>query len=72
MAAHGLAPIRSILLMNINLGTLYLFIYLSTVNVYGYIPDAAHIINIAPSNTLNALSTSIVKSTCPGVSITFI
>lgn len=71
IAYQGFAPILSNLLINIILGTLYRDIYLWTVRVYGYTPATPQINNTPPSNTLNALSTSIVKSTCPGVSIKF-
>lgn len=69
---HGLAPILSNLLTKIILGTLYLCICLLTVKVCGWTPPTPQRSKTAPSNTLNALSTSIVKSTWPGVSIRLI
>ena len=65
------APARSILLTNAILGTLYLFACLQTVSDCGSTPPTAQKTDTAPSSTLSDLSTSIVKSTCPGVSIIF-
>lgn len=72
MAGQGLAPILSNLLIKIILGTLYRDIYLWTVKVYGWTPATPQMSKTPPSKTLNALSTSIVKSTWPGVSIRLI
>ena len=64
-----LAPILSILLKNAILGTWYLSACLQTVSDCGCTPSTAENTATAPSSTLNDLSTSTVKSTCPGVSI---
>lgn len=69
---HGSAPIRSSLLIKATLGTWYLFICLSTVIDWLCTPPTLQRTRIAPSRTRKALSTSIVKSTWPGVSIIFI
>ena len=63
------APARSILLTNAILGTLYLLACLQTVSDCGSTPELPQKTTTAPSNTLRDLSTSIVKSTWPGVSI---
>lgn len=68
----GLEPILSNLLINARHGTLYRFICLFTVKVWLCTPPTAQSTKIAPSSTLNARSTSTVKSTWPGVSIMFI
>ncbi len=72
IALNGLAPILSSLFTNIILGTWYLIICLLTVIVCGCTPPTPHNNKTAPSNTLNALYTYIVKSTWPGVSIRLI
>ena len=69
IAVNGFAPSRSNLLMNMILGTLYLIICLFTVRVWGCTPATPQISKTPPSKTLRALSTSIVKSICPGVSM---
>ena len=66
------APTRSILLTKIILGTSYLLACRQTVSVCGWTPDDAQRTTTAPSGTRNERSTSIVKSTCPGVSIILI
>ena len=66
------APARSILLTKTILGTSYLLACLQTVSDWGSTPDVPQKTTTAPSRTLKDLSTSIVKSTCPGVSIIFI
>src|SRR3990172_6280209 len=58
--------------MNAILGTLYLSACLHTVSDCGSTPPTEQKTATAPSSTLRDLSTSIVKSTCPGVSIIFI
>ena len=67
-----LAPVLSNLLIKHILGTLYLSACLQTVSVCGSTPATPSKTAIAPSNTLSDLSTSMVKSTCPGVSIILI
>ena len=64
-----LAPARSILLTNATRGTLYLFICRQTVSDWGCTPDTAQYTATAESSTRSERSTSIVKSTCPGVSM---
>ena len=66
------APVRSILFTKIILGTSYLFAWRQTVSVCGCTPDEAQRTTTAPSSTRKERSTSIVKSTCPGVSIILI
>src|SRR3546814_3312158 len=66
-----LAPVRSILLTNARRGTLYLLAWRHTVSDCGCTPPTAHSTNTAPSSTRSERSTSIVKSTCPGVSMMF-
>ena len=66
------APTLSILFKNAILGTSYLSACLQTVSDWGWTPSTAENTATAPSSTLNDLSTSTVKSTCPGVSIIFI
>ena len=66
------APIRSILLTNANLGTWYLLACRHTVSDCGSTPPTAQNTATAPSSTRNDRSTSMVKSTCPGVSIILI
>ena len=67
-----LAPALSILLTKTILGTSYLLACLHTVSDWGSTPEVPQKTTTAPSNTLKDLSTSIVKSTWPGVSIIFI
>ena len=66
------APALSILFTKTILGTSYLFACLQTVSDCGSTPDVPQKTTTAPSNTLSDRSTSIVKSTCPGVSIILI
>src|SRR5690554_2295044 len=66
------APVRSILFTKTILGTSYLFACRHTVSVCGCTPEEPQSTTTAPSKTRNERSTSIVKSTCPGVSITLI
>ena len=66
------APERSILLTKASLGTLYLFAWRHTVSDCGSTPPTAQNTAQAPSRTLSDLSTSMVKSTCPGVSMILI
>jgi hypothetical protein len=66
------AHILSILLKKHNLGTEYFVACLHTVSDCGSTQAAPSKTAIPPSKTLNALSTSTVKSTCQGVSIIFI
>ena len=66
------APALSILLTKAILGTEYLFACLHTVSDCGSTPPTAQKTATALSRTLRDLSTSIVKSTCPGVSIMLI
>ena len=54
------------------LGTPYLSAWRQTVSDCGSTPPTAQNSATAPSKILNDLSTSTVKSTCPGVSIIFI
>ena len=53
-------------------GTLYLSACRHTVSVWGSTPDTASRIAMAPSSTRSERSTSIVKSTWPGVSMMLI
>ena len=69
---HGSAPILSSLLINASLGTSYLLICRSTVIDWLCTPPTLQKTRMAPSRTRKALSTSIVKSTWPGVSIILI
>ena len=66
------APTRSILFTKHIRGTLYLSACRQTVSVCGSTPPTAQKIATAPSSTRSDLSTSIVKSTWPGVSIMLI
>ena len=66
------APVLSNLLTKHILGTLYLSACLHTVSDCGSTPATPSKTATAPSKTLNDLSTSTVKSTCPGVSIILI
>ncbi len=65
----GLAPVRSILLMKATRGTLYRFIWRSTVIDCDCTPATAQRTSTAPSRTRSERSTSTVKSTWPGVSM---
>ena len=62
----GLAPVRSILLMNASRGTWYRFIWRSTVIDCDCTPATAQSTSTAPSRTRSDRSTSTVKSTWPG------
>ena len=66
------APVRSILLTKTIRGTSYLLAWRHTVSVCGWTPEEPHRTTTAPSSTRRERSTSIVKSTCPGVSIILI
>ena len=66
------APALSILLTNTIRGTEYFSIWRQTVSVCGCTPDEPHSTKTAPSSTRKERSTSMVKSTCPGVSIILI
>ena len=66
------APTRSILLTKAMRGTLYLSACLQTVSLWGSTPPTPQNTAQAPSSTRNDLSTSTVKSTCPGVSMILI
>ena len=68
----GLAPVRSILLMNAIRGTAYRFIWRSTVIDCDCTPATAQSTSTAPSSTRSDRSTSTVKSTWPGVSMMLI
>ena len=63
------APILSILLTKTIRGTSYVSAWRQTVSVCGSTPAAPSRTATAPSRTRNERSTSIVKSTCPGVSM---
>ena len=63
------APIRSILLTKQMRGTLYLSAWRQTVSDCGSTPATASNTATAPSSTLSERSTSMVKSTWPGVSM---
>jgi len=63
------APARSILLTNTNRGTSYLLACRHTVSVCGCTPEEPQSTTTAPSRTLSERSTSMVKSTWPGVSM---
>ena len=65
------APTRSILLMKQMRGTLYLFPCRQTVSDWGCTPCTASNTAQAPSRTRRDRSTSMVKSTWPGVSMMF-
>mmetsp|Transcript_33942 Transcript_33942/g.95515 ORF Transcript_33942/g.95515 Transcript_33942/m.95515 type:complete len:233 (+) Transcript_33942:2722-3420(+) len=71
-ARNGSAPERSSLLMKVRCGTLYRFICRCTVKVWLCTPATPHSTSTAPSSTRSARSTSMVKSTCPGVSMMLI
>ena len=63
------APMRSILLMNAMRGTRYLSACRHTVSDWGSTPATESNNAMAPSSTRSERSTSIVKSTWPGVSM---
>ena len=63
------APILSILLTKTMRGTLYLSAWRQTVSVCGSTPALASSTQTAPSSTRSERSTSMVKSTWPGVSM---
>ena len=54
------------------LGTPYLSAWCHTVSDWGSTPSTAEKTTTAPSRTLRLRSTSMVKSTCPGVSMMWI
>ncbi len=60
---------RSILLMNATRGTLNLSAWCHTVSDCGSTPSTAENTTTAPSSTRRLRSTSMVKSTWPGVSM---
>src|SRR5690606_14060323 len=64
-------PARSILLTNTMRGTSYLLAWRQTVSDCGSTPEDAQNTTTAPSSTRSERSTSMVKSTCPGVSMMF-
>ena len=66
------APVLSNSLTKQTRGTLYLSACLQTVSDCGSTPATPSKTATAPSKTFNDLSTSMVKSTCPGVSIILI
>ena len=66
------APVLSSLFTKHILGTLYLSACLHTVSDWGSTPATPSNTATAPSKTFNDLSTSIVKSTWPGVSMMLI
>ena len=66
------APVRSILLTKTIRGTWYLSAWRQTVSDWGSTPDEPQNTTTAPSSTRRERSTSIVKSTCPGVSMMLI
>src|SRR4030066_379219 len=66
------APIRSILLTKAILGIRYLSACLQTVSDWGSTPPTEQKTATAPSRTRRDRSTSMVKSTCPGVSMILI
>ena len=63
------APILSILLQKTMRGTLYLSPWRQTVSVCGSTPWLESSTQTAPSSTRSERSTSMVKSTWPGVSM---
>ncbi len=69
MTLKKLAPVRSILLTKARRGTLYLLAWRQPVSDCGCTPPTAQYTMQAPSSTRIERSTSIVKSTCPGVSM---
>ena len=64
-----LAPVRSILFTKAKRGTLCLLAWRQTVSDCGWTPPTAQYTITAPSRTRIERSTSMVKSTCPGVSM---
>ena len=66
------APRRSSLFTKAMAGTWYFLHCCHTVPVWASTPPTAHRITTAPSSTLNERSTSMVKSTWPGVSMIWI
>ena len=64
-----LAPVRSILLMKQMRGTPYLSAWRHTVSDCGSTPATESNTQTAPSSTRSERSTSMVKSTWPGVSM---
>ncbi|OQC53664.1 MAG: hypothetical protein BWX54_02371 [Verrucomicrobia bacterium ADurb.Bin018] len=66
------APTRSILLTKAILGTAYFSDCSQTFSVWGCTPPTAQNSATAPSSTRSDRSTSTVKSTWPGVSISVI
>ena len=66
------APVRSILLTNAMRGTRYLSAWFQTVSLWGSTPPTAQNTATMPSITRSERSTSMVKSTWPGVSIRLI
>ena len=66
------APTRSSLLTKAILGTWYLSAWRQTVSDWGSTPPTAQKTPMAPSRTRNERSTSMVKSTWPGVSMIWI
>ncbi len=65
------APVRSILFTMAMRGTRCLSAWRQTVSDCGSTPPTAQKTATAPSRTRRDRSTSIVKSTCPGVSMMF-
>ena len=63
------APVRSILFTNASRGTLYLLAWRHTVSDWGCTPPTESYTMHAPSSTRMERSTSMVKSTWPGVSM---
>jgi hypothetical protein len=63
------APTLSILFMNATRGTLYLSAWRHTVSLWGSTPLPPSKTATAPSRTRSERSTSMVKSTWPGVSM---
>jgi hypothetical protein len=63
------APTRSILLMKASRGTPYRSAWRHTVSDWGSTPPTASNTATTPSSTRRLRSTSMVKSTCPGVSM---
>ncbi len=63
------APMRSSLFTNAMRGTSYLSACRHTVSVCGSTPATPSSTAMAPSSTRSERSTSMVKSTCPGVSM---
>ena len=70
--ASKLAPGLSILFTKAIFGTPNCSDWRHTVSDWGSTPETAQKTPTAPSSTLRQRSTSMVKSTCPGVSMRFI